>query len=87
MKRIYLLPLVACLALAACGDDPSTDTSDTPDQESDRTTNYWDPYVDWTFTVVETPNGPVECVGAWHNKGGGPSCNWDKYNSEQENSP
>lgn len=39
---------------------------------------------DWEFHAVETPKGTVECIYGGGYRSGGPSCNWEKYNQEND---
>lgn len=82
MKRflagLLIGTIVACASVSDAGDPnpryyPDSWTSD----------GYYD--VGWEFHLVDTPFGKIECVWAsTGSRSGGPDCNWDKFNKNNE---
>lgn len=83
MNRLLALAVVPVLALTACGGDGAPKAEPKPDSDEARTVN--DDYdTNWIFVVVDTPDGPIECMYANTGyKSGGPTCNWEKFNQER----
>jgi hypothetical protein len=75
----FLFLIVGNVGMAACGSDPSDND---PKAGSGYTGGSSDAH--WYVDIVDTPNGPIECIYARYGEGGGPTCNWDKYNNQNE---
>lgn len=81
MNRLLPLAVVPILALAACGGDDDSPKPEPKPKNHEAVASEVSTTPDWEWTVVQTPEGPLECMYASTGyKSGGPSCNWEKFN-------